>query len=149
MAIKPRRIKPNTTTDYLGSWQVMNMTGSDIEKGKLVQIDGVNSSGAFLLVKPLDVGGASAALVDAPKFVAGTKIPNGGSGVIRENFIVTNANTNGATVGDPVYASLSGDAGDWQLAAPAGSPTKVGIVVAVSATVGVVFLAPQARVGAA
>ena len=149
MAIKPRRIKPNTTTDYLGSWQVMNMTGSDIEKGKLVQIDGVNSSGAFLLVKPLDVGGASAGLVNAPKFVAGTKIPNGGSGVVRENFIVTKANTNGATVGDPVYASLNANAGDWQLATPPGSPTTVGIVVAVSATDGVVFLAPQARVGAA
>jgi hypothetical protein len=149
MAIKPRRIKANTTTDYLGSWQVMNETGADIEKGKIVQISGVNSSGAFLLVKALEVGGASAALIDAPKFVAGTKIPNGGSGVIRENYIVTGANTNGATVGDPVYASLNAAAGDWQLGAPAGSPTKVGIVVAVSATAGVVFLAPQARVGAA
>ncbi len=149
MAIKPRRIKANTTTDYLGSWQVMNETGADIEKGKIVQISGVNSSGAFLLVKPLDVGTGPAGLVDAPKFIAGTKIPNGGSGVVRENYIVTGADTSTATVGDPVYASLSAAAGDWQLAAPAGSSTKVGIVVAVSATVGVVFLAPQARVGAA
>jgi hypothetical protein len=150
MAIKPRRIKANTTTDYLGSWQVMNETGADIEKGKIVQISGVNSSGAFLLVKPLDVGEVSAALVDAPKFIAGTKIPNGGSGVIRENYIATGVNTAESTVGAPVYASLSASAGDWQLLAPeVGTPTKVGIVVAVSGTVGVVFLAPQARVGAA
>ena len=149
MAIKPRRIKANTTTDYLGSWQVMNTSGVDIAKGKLVQVSGVNSSGAFLLVKLLDVGAGAAALVDAPKFVAGMSIPNGGNGSVRENYIVTGANTGGAAVGDPVYATLSGTAGDWQLAAPAGSPPKVGIVLSVSATTGVVLLAPQARVGAA
>tara|TARA_Y100000361_G_C11113660_1_gene319084 strand:- start:162 stop:614 length:453 start_codon:yes stop_codon:yes gene_type:complete len=150
MAIKPRRIKANTTTDYLDSWQVMNETGADIEKGKIVQISGVNSSGAFLLVKPLDVGAASAALVDAPKFVAGTKIPNGGTGVARENYIVTNVNTSAAAaVGSPVFAALSGAAGDWVISAPGGSPTKVGIVLKKDATTGVVLLAPQARVGAA
>jgi hypothetical protein len=150
MAIKPRRIKANTTTDYLGSWQVMNETGADIAQGKIVQISGVNSSGAFLLVKPLDVGAGSAALVDAPKFVAGTKIPNGGTGVARENYIVTNVNTSAAAaVGSPVFAALSGAAGDWVIAAPGGSPTKVGIVLKKDATTGVVLLAPQARVGAA
>lgn len=149
MAIKPRRIKANTTTDYLGSWQVMNTSGVDIAKGKIVQVSGVNSSGAFLLVELLDVGAGAAALVDAPKYVAGMKIINGGNGSVRENYIVTGANTAAGAVGDPVYATLSGTAGDWQLAAPAGSPTKVGIVLSVSATEGVVLLAPQARIGAA
>jgi len=152
MAIKPRRIKANTTTDYLGSWQVMNESGADIAQGKIVQISGVNSSGAFLLVKPLDVGAGPAGLVDAPKFIAGTKIPNGGSGVVRENYIVTGVDTSAAAaVGSPVYASLSAAAGDWQVGLPAGggSPTKVGIVLKKDATTGVVLLAPQARVGAA
>jgi len=159
MAIKPRRIKANTTTDYLGSWQVMNESGADIAKGKLVQVSGVNSSGAFLLVKLLDVGAASAALVDAPKFVAGMSIPNGGNGSVRENYIDTAAVTHTAAgasaVGDPVYGALSGSAGSWTTDAdkPGGSPTKVGIVVKVSSAQdvadGVVLLAPQARIGAA
>lgn len=149
MAIKPRRIKANTTTDYLGSWEVMNTTGADIAKGKLVQIAGVNGSGAFLLVELLDVGPVNAVLVDSPKFVTGAKIPNGGSGAVREKYLDVGVNTGAAAVGDPVYAALSGSAGDWQLGVPAGSPTKVGIVVKVDATTGVVLLAPQARVGAA
>jgi len=146
MAIKPRRIKANTTTDYLGSWEVRNETGSDIAKGTLVEVSGVNSSGAFLLVKPLDVGAGPAALVNSPKFVAGAKLPNGSSGVVREKYIATGVNTNGSSIGAPVYASLNASAGAWQLAAPAGSPTTVGIVVKVDATAGVVLLAPQARV---
>tara|TARA_R110000822_G_scaffold65002_3_gene159190 strand:- start:174 stop:653 length:480 start_codon:yes stop_codon:yes gene_type:complete len=159
MAIKPRRIKANTTTDYLGSWQVMNESGVDIAKGNLVQVSGVNSSGAFLLVKLLDVGAAVSALVDAPKFVAGMSIPNGGNGSIRENYIDTAAVTKTAagtsSVGDSVYAALSGSAGSWTTEddKPGGSPIKVGIVVKVSSAQdvadGVVLLAPQARVGAA
>ena len=151
MAIKPRRIKANTTTDYLGSWQVMNESGADIAKGKLVQVSGVNSSGAFLLVKLLDVGPTTAALVDAPKFVAGMSIPNGGNGSVRENYIVTGVDTStAAAVGSPVYASLNAAAGGWQVAPPgSGTPTKVGIVLKRDATAGVVLLAPQARVGAA
>ncbi len=147
MAIKPRRIKANTTTDYLGSWQVMNTSGADIEKGKLVQISGVNSSGAFLLVELFN---SPSTLVDAPKFVAGVKIPNGGSGAVRENYINSAAVTFGATVGDPVYADA---AGGWTLVAPGPPSTKVGIVLKVSSGAGVadgaILLAPQARVGAA
>ena len=147
MAIKPRRIKANTTTDYLGSWQVMNESGVDVAKGKIVQVSGVNSSGAFLLVELFNT---PAGLVDAPKYVAGMSIPNGGNGAVRENYIDTAALTHGATVGDPIYADT---AGGWTLVAPGPPSTKVGIVLKVASGLGiadgVVLLAPQARVGAA
>lgn len=125
----------------------MNTSGVDIAKGKIVQVSGVNSSGAFLLVELFNT---PAALVDAPKYVAGMSIPNGGNGAVRENYIDTAALTHGATVGDPIYAAA---AGGWTLVAPGPPSTKVGIVLKVASGLviadGVVLLAPQARVGAA
>ena len=127
----------------------MITTVADVARGKLVEMSGVYGSRAFLLVELLDVGAVNAVLVDSPKCVTGAKIPNGGSGAVREKYLDVGVNTGAAAVGDPVYAALSGSAGDWQLAVPAGSPTKGGIVVKADATTGVVLLAPQARVGAA
>ena len=93
----------------------MNNTVSDIEKGKVVYVNGVNSSGAFLTVTPFNTPTAQ---VNAPKFITGAKIAaNGGTGDVRQFYI------------------------DVGVANPGGSPTKVGVVVKTGAT-GTVLLAP-------
>ena len=61
--------------------------------------------------------------------------------------MVRDVNTGGATVGDPVF--LSSTAGGWALSEPtSGDGLVVGTVLVVSATVGVVILAPRASLGA-
>ncbi len=136
MAIKPRRIKANTTTDFLGSWKVMNNTVSDIDKGKIVYVNGVNSSGAFLTVTPFNTPTAQ---VNAPKFVTGAKIAaNGGTGDVRQFYIDVGVDVGVAALDDVVYAD---SAGGWRVSNPGGSPTKVGVVVKTGAT-GTVLLAP-------
>ena len=137
MAIKPRRIKANTTTDFLGAWKVMNNTVSDIEKGKIVYVNGVNSSGAFLTVTPFNTPTAQ---VNAPKFVTGAKISaNGGTGDVRQFYIDVGVDVGAALLDAVVYAD---SAGGWTVTNPgSGSPTTVGVVVKEGAT-GTVLLAP-------
>ena len=132
MAIKPRRIKPNTTVDYLGSWTVLNETGADIEKNKLVAISGVNSNGAFMIVELLGAGADSRV-----KFVTGQKIPKGSSGVVRAAAILSNVNTAAGAVGDAVNAAASGG---WQIG---GGSEQVGQILKADATTGSVPLFPQ------
>ena len=67
-------------------------------------------------------------------------VTSGDYGIALPARLVENVNTLGATIGDPVYAS--GTAGGWTLTKP-GLPVRVGEVLVVSATVGVIVLAPQ------
>lgn len=53
---------------------------------------------------------------------------------------IPNVNTNGATIGDPVY--LSGTAGGWTLTAPDIRRVRVGTVARVHATEGAILLEP-------
>jgi hypothetical protein len=72
-------------------------------------------------------------------FIADGTIPDAGYGEVVVWKVLTGVNTNGSTLGNPVY--LSATAGGWTLSDP-GSGRRVGSVVAVDATDGAVLLAP-------
>lgn len=56
--------------------------------------------------------------------------------------IITDVNTNGSTVGNPVYGSTS-TPGAWTLTKPSSNARVIGTVLEVSATVGVIILHPN------
>ena len=113
-----------------------------ITKGDLVTITGSRNS--HLEVQRADAD--SAALARNLIFVAEHGATIGQQVRVAAIYAIRNANTAAATVGDPVY--LSGTAGGWSLT-PGAIPITVGIVVVVSATVGVIIMAPQSSLNGA
>ena len=143
MAYKPRRIKPDTTTNYLSAIEVVSAEASaTIAKGDIVAVTAAQDGSDRLQVKRALDGGAGL-LETGIKFVAGQDIPAGETGVVRPWYIETGLNTSGDSVGDPVYLS-DGTEGARTTTAPAGSPIKVGHVLVSDATDGVYLLFPQA-----
>lgn len=71
---------------------------------------------------------------NGPLYLALHDLPSGSHGRATSFGVVTNVNTSGATIGDPVYLSTEGG---WTLTKPtAASIRRIGRVIKVSATVG-------------
>lgn len=115
------------------------VAGGTIVAGNIVCVTG--NSAAHLKVERADAD--TGALARNLLFVAMHGAATGQQVRLSEITCLRNVNTNGATIGDPVF--LSGTAGGWSLTAGA-IPVAVGIVVKVSATVGIVVLCPQAYI---
>lgn len=112
-----------------------------IAHGKVLAV--VGASGPRLTVQMADAD--SATLRDTELLVALGGIEANGIGRAVEWCVLEDVNTNGSTIGDPVY--LSGTTGGWTLTAPA-SAVKIGVVLVVGAATGKVLLHPGKFAGA-
>lgn len=94
---------------------VRNETGGTLAVGDLVYLSGWNETHKRFLVSKADadVAGAQAT------FIVSAAILTAANGQVVKKLRLTGCNTNGATVGDPVY--LSTTAGGWTLSAPSGA----------------------------
>lgn len=111
----------SVTTDKLGL-ACRNSSGSPIAAGALVYVTGYNASAGVVNISLADADVAGSKAV----WVATAAIADATLGTVGKSYLITGVNTNGATVGDPVY--LSTTAGGWTLSAPSGSSARVQIV---------------------
>lgn len=119
--------------------EVRNGTGGTLAAGTLVYLSGWNATAAKFQVAKADADAALQA-----EYVLTAAILNGADGVAKKQGQLTGQNTNGATIGDPVY--LSATAGAVTLSDPgaAGALTQiVGRVETVSATIGKIQISIQ------
>lgn len=135
--IKPNRLEP------IARW-AKNTSGSTITKGSVVSLvmSAAESNGTPIMtaITPTTQALASA---KGPLMVALHDVPTDRMGRVGEWIIMTGVNTNGSTVGNAVYAS---DTGTWTLT-PGSWPVRVGSVLKVSATAGVIIIEPNAHQG--
>lgn len=112
---------------------IRNESGSTMAAGSLVYVSGWSETYKAWLVSLADadaVGGRAA-------YILRSALANNTTGRGFKALRLRGVNTNGATVGEPVY--LSGTAGSWTLTRPTAAAAKVqvvGRVAVVSATVG-------------
>ncbi len=136
MAIQSFVLDPNATIPEDAPVAVRNNTGSSLAAGDLVYISGWDEANTRPEVSPAeaDVAGKQAVLVMRASLATAT-----GGEAFRAWRTAADQDTDGSTVGDPVY--LSETAGEFTLTAPtaAGSVRQVvGRVAIVRLTVGVV-----------
>ena len=110
-----------------------NESGGTLSAGDLVYVSGWNETEVRPLLSKADadVAGARAS------YVIVADILNNANGTVGKQYRLTGVNTNGATVGDPVY--LHTTAGGWTLSAPSGADDinqVVGRVAVVHASTG-------------
>lgn len=125
-----------------GTIAIVDEGGVQTTDGQILAVTGAN--GPRLLTTLADAD--SATLRDTVLLIANGTIGANMLGTAHPWRLLRNVNTLGATKGDPVY--LSSTAGGWTLTAPVNA-VKVGVVTAVSATVGAVLLSPGLFAGAA
>lgn len=141
MAKRDQRNIARSVDDGTPHLQAINCESgeSGIVAGDILCITGVNTKGLWVMKKADSNDGS---LPIFPLFIAKTRCD-----LISNKFDVVpwmqlnNVNTSGAAIGDPVY--LSTTAGGWTLTAPAGQQVRVGVVLAVSASVGRIALTPN------
>lgn len=124
--------------------RVRNATGGTLAVNTLVYVNGYNVANQAPTIAKADADVASAGAL----YIVAASFGNNRNGyVYRQMMSAANLNTNGATVGDPVY--LDTTAGGWTLTAPV-APSRqqiVGRVVVVSATVGKIYFDLQSHPG--
>lgn len=146
--IPARDLKADISSGFLSKRRVRNASGVTIAAGDVVVVVGV-FDGLYLSVAPADADSAST--LEGTLFVADAEIQNDAFGDVLAWKLLTGVNTAGASLNDPVYVSST--AGSWSLSG-AGSSRRIGSVLAVDATEGVVLLSPgdevpsEARIGA-
>lgn len=124
-------IPPLTPADQ--ALLIRNETGGNLVAGDLIYISGWNETHSRWLVTKAD---ADAAGRSAQYVMTGT-LATATNGEAFRTYRLTGLNTNGLTVGDPIY--LDTTAGGWVAVAPTGADDInqiVGRVAVVSATVG-------------
>ena len=87
----------------------------------------------------LDKADADSAALAKSLWLSPNAVAAGATGYARKTGLITGVNTNGATVGDPVY--LSETDGSWSLSEPATGTdvtVEIGTVAVVSSTIGVI-----------
>jgi len=129
-------LRADTTSSVVSRVKVYNGTGTEIAEGSLVYASGLQGTTHLKVTLADDDAAVSKAGV---LFIADGPIPDADYGECVVWKVLTSVNTNGSTLGNPVY--LSAAAGGWTLSDP-GSGRRVGSVVAVDATAGAVLLAP-------
>lgn len=112
---------------------IRNESGGALAAGDLVYQSGWSETNKAALVSKADAdaGGKHAC------FVMAGALANNTTGLAYKEYRLTGVNTNGATVGDPVY--LDTTAGGWTLTAPTASGAfqqVIGRVAVVNATTG-------------
>lgn len=147
--IKEANLSPELYRTVNGAVEVRNATGSTITANSLVYICGWTELATATVATSPSVRKPKVCLADADVagaragFLADNAIANNTSGVGVKKKRLTAVNTNGSTVGNPVY--LSSTAGSWTLTAPTppASVQVVGRVAAVSSTAGIVEFNPD------
>jgi len=115
------------------------LAGGTVAKGDIVMPDSTTAvaSNSISVTKAAANNGK---VVNSPLFVAAHPGTAGGSLRVAEWWVLSGQNTSGAAVDDPVY--LSDTAGGWSLS-PGTSKRRIGTVLVVHASAGVVLLAPN------
>ncbi len=135
--IKELNLSPELYLKVNDGLTVRNATGGSLAAAQLVYICGyleTDTSGGYVrqpkvCAADADVAGARA------MFILERAIANNASGYALKRIRLMTVNTNGSTVGNPVY--LSQTAGSWTLTAPVSAAKQVvGRVAVVSSTVG-------------
>lgn len=126
-----------TPAEFGVELQVWNATGSSIAADKFVYASAYNTTATVL--EPQVTLASNAASTSLAMFITTEAIANGASGNVSKSSLITSANTNAGSVGDPVYLST---AGGWTLTQPsAGSvPQVIGRIITKSATAGVILV---------
>ena len=93
--------------------------------GQLLHISSYNAANGVFVVEKADADAGKPAQLVAAEANAGSTISEA-----RDIYTLTGQNTNAATVGDPVYGSVT--AGGWSLSAPAVADSQAWIVGRVS-----------------
>jgi hypothetical protein len=135
--IVERQINPITLMKLEGGLDARNATGGDFAAGALVYVSSRDADNDKWLVTKADADAAPPANVAMG--VTRAACVTGYNCRVYSSATLTGVNTNGSTVGNPVY--LSTTAGGWTLTAPTASNANqiiVGRVNVVSASVGVV-----------
>jgi hypothetical protein len=114
--------------------RIYNNTGVSLVEGDIVYISSWNETNFAWYVAKADCDDPA----KLGQYIVSSTIGDAQYGVVKKGFLSSKAmNTNGSSVGDPVY--LSATAGGWTLAIPTGADQDVqivGRVTIVSATVG-------------
>ena len=135
----PRRVA-NIARAYTGAVKVV--ASAAVAANDIVVVSGV--SGSKMTVALAD---ADAAATRSPTLmVSPFAIPLNEVGAVVPWAIIKNVATNGSAIGNPVY--LSSTAGGWSLATPSAataSTIRVGTVLSVHASTGVILLNPGAH----
>jgi len=134
--LSARDLKPDVASGQLSKRQVRNDSGVDIAEGEVVVVTGVYQS-LYLAVEKADAD--STTTLEGTLFIADMPIKNGTFGTAVAWKLLTGVNTSGASLNDPVYVSST--AGGWSLSG-GGTSRRIGSVVTVDASDGVVLLAP-------
>jgi len=134
--IKEQNLSPELDLLVNDGLMVRNATGSTLAAAQLVYVCGyLETSGGYVKHQKVCAADADTAGARA-MYILPRAITNGADGQALKQTRLTAVNTNGSTVGNPVY--LSATAGSWTLTAPASPAVNqvVGRVAAVSATIG-------------
>src|SRR5882672_6561674 len=133
-------IEPSTTIPHSQAW--LAIADATLVAGDIVVSDGASGVAPKVTQASNTGSGTTAYLKASRRGVALTGALFGSYVKVVPWQILTDVVTTGAAVGDPVYLS-STTAGRWTLTAPTAAARKVGEVLVVSATAGIVLLAPQ------
>jgi len=138
-SIKAKWVRPATDLPFAEGVLCLNSSGAPILAGDLVFVSG--ASGSALTVQGTDA--ATAPHIFGALFVAKHAVPNGRRGVMLPWVHVVGINTGPGAVGDAIYVADAPAVGGWSLTQGT-NVRRVGTVTNASATVGSVFLNPQA-----
>lgn len=133
--IVERQVEPTYALTLRNGELCRNETGGALATGNLVYLSSFSVTHDRFLVTKADADVAGAAAV----YVVPQAVSNNTNFYCESTWMVTAANTNGSTVGNPVY--LSQTAGAWTLTAPTAANSIqqiVGRVRVVSASVGII-----------
>ena len=146
MAIKSRRIGEQVDRNTLGRIRVLNSSGVNIGKGKVVSVVGVSASGGHLTIALADRDGTSGVRASGLKFVTDHAIADGATGIVVDWSIIE-MDTSALSDGDELWLKDAGS-GDLELvpAGPyaAGNYNRVVAQVLSVGTAGFVLVAPNA-----